>query len=151
MGVRVEMPANHPIVLLRERTGERYLPIWIGAPEATAIAYAQQGVEPPRPMTHDLLKNVIEELGHQLTQVRIDSLTDGVFYASLVFDGSTEVSSRSSDAIALALRTGTPILAPESLLAEAGVAIAGEEGEEEDEVERFREFLEQVSPEDFAG
>ncbi|HET8599613.1 MAG TPA: bifunctional nuclease family protein [Segeticoccus sp.] len=146
MGVRVEMPTNHPIVLLRERAGERYLPIWIGAPEATAIAYAQQGVEPPRPMTHDLLKNVIEELGHELTQVRIDSLTDGVFYASLVFDGTTEVSSRSSDAIALALRTGTPILAPESLLDEAGVAIAGEE---EDEVERFREFLEHVSADDF--
>lgn len=146
LGVRVEMPTNQPIVLLRERDGERYLPIWIGAPEATAIAYAQQGVEPPRPLTHDLLKNVIEDLGHELTEVRIESLTDGVFYASLVFDGATQVSSRSSDAIALALRTGTRILAEDSLLDEAGVAIAGEE---EDEVERFREFLEHVSPEDF--
>lgn len=140
------MPTNQPIVLLRERDGERYLPIWIGAAEATAIAYAQQGVVPPRPLTHDLLKNVIEDLGHRLSEVRIVELKDGVFYASLIFDGSIEVSSRSSDAIALALRTGTSILAEEGLLDEAGVAIAQEE---DDEVERFREFLDHVSAEDF--
>ena len=107
LGVRVEMPTNQPIVLLRERDGERYLPIWIGAAEATAIAYAQQGVVPPRPLTHDLLKNVIEDLGHTLTEVRIVALQDSIFYASLIFDGGVEVSARSSDAIALALRTGT--------------------------------------------
>jgi len=146
LGVRVEMPTNQPIVLLRERGGERYLPIWIGAAEATAIAYAQQGVVPPRPMTHDLLKNVIEELGHELVEVRIVALTDGIFHATLVFDGAVEVSARSSDAIALALRTGTSILVEDSLLDEAGVAIAAEE---DDEVERFREFLDNVSAEDF--
>jgi uncharacterized protein len=146
LGVRVEMPTNQPIVLLRERDGERYLPIWIGAAEATAIAYAQQGVVPPRPLTHDLLKNVIEDLGHTLTEVRIVSLQDSIFYASLIFDGGVEVSARSSDAIALALRTGTTILAEEALLDEAGVAIAQEE---DDEVERFKEFLDQVSAEDF--
>ena len=135
------MPTNQPIVLLREREGERYLPIWIGAAEATAIAYAQQGVVPPRPLTHDLLKNVIEDLGHTLTEVRIVALQDQIFYASLIFDGGVEVSARSSDAIALALRTGTTILAEEALLDEAGVAIAQEE---DDEVERFKEFLEQV-------
>lgn len=146
LGVRVEMPTNQPIVLLREHGGERYLPIWIGAAEATAIAYAQQGVVPPRPMTHDLLKNVITDLGHHLSEVRIVSLQDGVFHASLVFDGALEVSSRSSDAIALALRTGTVILVEDGLLEEAGVAIAPDE---DDEVERFREFLDQVSAEDF--
>ncbi|MGA8979605.1 MAG: bifunctional nuclease family protein [Pedococcus sp.] len=148
LGVRVEMPTNHPIVLLRERDGDRYLPIWIGAAEATAIAYAQQGIEPPRPLTHDLMKNLIEGLGHTLTEVRIVELKDGVFHAALVLDGTTEISSRSSDAIALALRTGTTIVAGESLLEEAGVAMTGEE-DKDDEVERFREFLDHVSAEDF--
>jgi bifunctional DNase/RNase len=146
LGVRVEMPTNQPIVLLRERNGERYLPIWIGAAEATAIAYAQQGVEPPRPLTHDLLKDVIETLGHRVTQVRIVELRDKVFYAILVIDGSTEISARPSDAIALALRTETEIVVAEAVLEEAGVALTPEE---DDEVEKFREFLDHVSAEDF--
>ena len=152
LGVRVEMPASTPVVLLRERGGERYLPVWIGATEATAIAYAQQGVVPPRPLTHDLLKNVIEALGRTLTLVRIDSLIDGVFHATLVFDGGLEVGSRTSDAIALALRTGTEVVTSEELLAEAGVTSGPdvEEGhDEEDEVEQFKEFLDTISPEDF--
>ncbi len=140
------MPTNHPIVLLRERGGERYLPIWIGAAEATAIAYAQQGVVPPRPMTHDLLKNVITDLGHRLNEVRIVALKEGIFHATLVFDGNREVSSRSSDAIALALRTGTTIYAEDALLDEAGVAITPDE---DDEVERFRQFLDHITAEDF--
>lgn len=152
LGVRVEMPTNSPIVLLRERDGQRYVPIWIGAPEATAIAYAQQGVEPPRPLTHDLMVSMIQALGRQLEQVRITRLErrpggeGGIFYAELVFDGGTVLSSRPSDAIALALRTAAPILASEELLDEVGVTMAVEE---EDEVERFREFLDSVSAEDF--
>jgi bifunctional DNase/RNase len=148
VGVRVEMPSNQPIVLLREVDGERYLPIWIGATEATAIAFAQQGVVPARPLTHDLLRDVIGGLGHTLAEVRITELTDGVFFALLVFDGGVEVSARPSDAIALALRTGTPIHAAETVLAEAGIAVPDEQ---EDEVERFREFLDQISPDDFVG
>src|SRR5664279_2794140 len=93
------MPTNQPIVLLRERGGERYLPIWIGAAEATAIAYAQQGVVPPRPMTHDLLKNVIEELGHELVEVRIVALKDSIFHATLVFDGAVEHQGGMEDAV----------------------------------------------------
>lgn len=146
LGVRVEMPSNNPIVLLRERDGQRYLPIWIGASEATAIAYAQQGVEPPRPLTHDLMATVIQTLGHTLDEVRITEMNDGVFYAVLLLDGHVEISARPSDAIALALRTATPILATELVLDEAGVTMAIED---EDEVERFRKFLDQVSPEDF--
>jgi bifunctional DNase/RNase len=142
------MPTNHPIVLLRERGGDRYLPIWIGAAEATAIAYAQQGIQPPRPLTHDLMKNVIEGLGHRLTEVRIVELRDGIFYAALILDGTTEISSRSSDAIALALRTGTEIVTGETLLEEAGVSMSSDE-DAEDEVERFKEFLDHVSAEDF--
>lgn len=146
VGVRVEMPSNQPIVLLREEGGERYLPIWIGAVEATAIAFAQQGVVPARPLTHDLIRDLIGALGRSLRQVRITELRDGVFYAELVFDGGVEVSARPSDAIAIALRTGTPIFGAEQVLAEAGIEIPDEQ---EDEVEKFREFLDQISPEDF--
>ncbi len=148
LGVRVEMPSNQPIVLLREAEGERYLPIWIGAAEATAIAYVQQGVVPPRPLTHDLLKDVIGASGRTLAEVRITRLEDGVFYAELDLGQGALVSARPSDAIALALRTGSPILVDDDVLDEAGVVIPDEE---EDEVERFREFLDQVTPEDFGA
>ena len=148
VGVRLEMPSNQPIVLLKEAEGERYLPIWIGAVEATAIAFAQQGVVPPRPLTHDLIRDLLEAAGQQLSQVRITSLEDGVFYAELVFASGLEVSARPSDAIAIALRTGSPIFGAEDVLDEAGIAIPDEQ---EDEVEKFREFLDQISPDDFGG
>jgi bifunctional DNase/RNase len=146
IGVRVEMPSNQPIVLLREASGERYLPIWIGAVEATAIAFAQQGVVPPRPLTHDLIKDLIEATGNDLAEVRITEMKDGVFYALLVFGSGLEVSARPSDSIALALRTGTKIVCAEDVLDEAGLEVPDEQ---EDEVEKFREFLDQVTPEDF--
>jgi uncharacterized protein len=146
VGVRVEMPSNQPIVLLRESTGERYLPIWVGAVEATAIAFAQQGVVPPRPLTHDLLKDVLTATGHELSEVRITEVRDGVFYAILVLGGGIEVSARPSDSIALALRTGSRIVCSEEVLDEAGLAVPEDQ---EEEVEKFREFLDQISPEDF--
>jgi bifunctional DNase/RNase len=146
VGVRVEMPSNQPIVLLREVTGERYLPIWIGAVEATAIAFAQQGVVPPRPLTHDLMKDLLGAVGNELTEVRITEVRDGVFYAVLVLSSGAEVSARPSDSIALALRTGSRIVCSENVLEEAGLEVPEEE---EDEVEKFREFLDSVSPEDF--
>lgn len=146
IGVRVEMPSNQPIVLLREESGERYLPIWIGAVEATAIAFAQQGVVPPRPLTHDLLKDVLDATGNTLSEVRITDMSEGVFYATLVLGSGVEVSARPSDSIALALRTGTRIVCDEDVLDEAGLAVPAEQ---EDEVERFREFLDHVNPEDF--
>ena len=146
VGVRVEMPSNHPIVLLREADGERYLPIWIGAVEATAIAFAQQGVVPPRPLTHDLLKDVLESTGNTLSEVRITEMTDGVFYALLVLDSGVEVDARPSDSIALAMRTGARIVCSDELLDEIGIAVPDER---EEEVEKFREFLDHVSPEDF--
>jgi bifunctional DNase/RNase len=140
------MPSNQPIVLLREVAGERYLPIWIGAVEATAIAFAQQGVVPPRPLTHDLLKDVLEATGNELTEVQITSVTDRVFYANLVFASGVEVSARPSDSIALALRTGTKIVVSDEVLDEAGLAVPAEQ---EDEIEKFREFLDEITPEDF--
>jgi bifunctional DNase/RNase len=150
VGVRVELPTNQPIVLLREREGERFLPIWIGAMEATAIAFALQGIVTARPMTHDLLKNVLEDLAVQVQKIVITELKDGTFYAVIQMqqDGRAyEVSSRPSDAIALAVRVNVPIFANEEVLSEASIVIRDDE---EQEVEKFREFLENVNPEDFA-
>jgi uncharacterized protein len=150
VGVRVEMPSNNPIVLLRERDGGRYLPIWVGAVEATAIAYAQQGIVPPRPLTHDLLRDILAALGVTLAEVRITALEDGVFYAVLAFSDGTEVSARPSDAIALALRVEAPIRGADEVMDAAGIDIPDDEpAPAEDQVEKFREFLDQVSPEDF--
>lgn len=146
VGVRVEMPTNQPIVLLKETQGERYLPIWIGPMEATAIAYAQQGLVPVRPLTHDLLRDILEALGVQLRTVNITALRNGTFFADLIFSNGKEVSARPSDSIALALRTGATIFAADEILEEAGIAIPDEQ---EDEVEKFREFLDTITPEDF--
>ncbi len=148
VGVRVEMPANQPVLLLRESKGLRYLPIWIGAVEATAIAFAQQGVEPPRPLTHDLMRDLLQHFDRTLSTVEITSLDDGVFYAELVFADGSKLSARPSDAIALALRTEASIVVSEEVLDTAGVEAPEEE---ENEVEAFREFLDSVSPEDFQG
>jgi bifunctional DNase/RNase len=148
IGVRVEMPSNQPIVLLKEIGGVRYLPIWVGAVEATSIAFAQQGVLPPRPLTHDLMRDILLTLNISVETIHLTELRDGVFYSVINLAQGVSISARPSDAIALALRTGAPILASESLLDEAGIDIP-EAGEEE--VEKFKEFLEQINPEDFAG
>jgi bifunctional DNase/RNase len=146
VGIRVEQPQNQPVLLLRESDGERYLPIWIGQTEAAAIALEQQGVQPARPLTHDLIKELIGALGHRLKEVRIVDLQEGTFYADLVFDKDIRVSARPSDSVAIALRVGVPIIAEEPVLAEAGLLMPDER---EDEVEKFKEFLESVSPDDF--
>jgi uncharacterized protein len=161
IGVRVELPANQPIVLLKEKTGDRYLPIWIGAVEATAIAFALQGVETPRPLTHDLFVNVLGQLSVTLNAVHVTELRDGTFFAELHLShpgGTAVVSARPSDAIALASRLDDiPLWAAEQVLDEAGLQIEAtdDDGEQaadaEEAVRRFREFLDQVSPEDFRG
>ena len=151
VGVRVELPSNQPIVLLKEVNGERYLPIWIGAVEATAIAFALQGIETPRPMTHDLLRDILSETDVSVDRILISELVDSTFYATIRMghDGkAVDVSSRPSDAIALAVRINAPIYAAEEVLDQAGIEL---KDEEESEVEKFREFLDQVSPADFAG
>ena len=129
-GVRVELPTNQPIVLLKEDEGERYLPIWIGAAEAAAIAFALQGVVTPRPMTHDLMKNLLEEVGIRVDRIVITELRDGTFYAviQLQQNGSSfEVSSRPSDAIALAVRVNVTVFANEEVLTEASIVIRDDE------------------------
>ncbi len=153
IGVRVEVPTNQPIVLLREEGGTRFLPIFIGSPEATAIVYALQGMDTPRPMTHDLFKTVLDGLAVTVDRVEITALHDGTFFAEIELDREgtkSRISSRPSDAIALAVRFGAevPIFADEAVLDEAGVLF--EADEEEHEVEQFREFLDNITPEDFA-
>ena len=155
VGVRVELPTNNPIVLLREAEGDhRVLPIFIGAVEATAIAFALQGVVTQRPMTHDLMRDVLQTLAVHVERVVVTELKEWTFYAELTLtrDGGdpVTVSSRPSDAIALAARLGTPIYADEAVLEEAAIEIS-EEDEEEEEVEKFRAFLQEVNPEDFAS
>ena len=154
IGVRVEMPSNQPIVLLKEIEGSRFLPIWVGAVEATAIAFAQQGVEPPRPLTHDLMNNLVELLDATLTAVHLTEIKDGIFYATMLLrdskGGQLTISARPSDAIALAVRSHSNILATEELLDEIGIEIPQGDGENQ-EVEKFREFLDQINPEDFVG
>ena len=151
VGVRIELPTQTPIVLLKERDGERFLPIWIGNVEATAIAFALQGVATQRPLTHDLLKNLLDELVVSIERIVITELKEGTFYAIIEMSQNGtryEISSRPSDAIALAVRVNVPIFANEEVLSEASIVIRDDE---EQEVEKFREFLDHVSPEDFAG
>jgi bifunctional DNase/RNase len=164
--VRVDVGSSTPLLLLEEVGGERVLPIFIGAPEAAAIAYALQGVESPRPMSHDLLGHVIGALGAQVFSVEITELIDNTFYANLRLLRGTEeviVSARPSDAVAVALRVGSPILVSDDLMASEGkvMQLAYDEDDEEyveldapdeaDLVAQLREFLEQVRPEDFGA
>ena len=149
VGVRVELPHNQPIVLLKERTGERFLPIWIGAVEATSIAFALQGVATARPMTHDLMRDLLSSLDVSVDRIVVTALRERTFYAEIQMTQDGEaivVSSRPSDAIALAVRATVPIFADEEVLAEAGIEI---EDDDEQEVEQFKEFLDSVTPEDF--
>ena len=148
VGVRIEMPSNQPIVLLKEIDGIRYLPIWVGAVEASAIAFAQQGLVPVRPLTHDLITTVLRMVDAQVERVEITDLIDGVFYAELHLVGGRTISARPSDAIALALRAAAPITAADSLFSKAGIEIPDQS---DDEVEKFREFLDQIKPDDFAS
>jgi bifunctional DNase/RNase len=163
--VRVELPTNNPVVLLQEVEGaRRTLPIFIGAPEATAIAFALQGVEPPRPMTHDLMCSILATLGATLERVVVTELRmgddgrSGTYYAELHLRQGGEarvISARPSDAIALAARTHTPIFAEDDLLDAAGVVLDAEDDDDEtppDElVSQFRQFIEGIRPEDFSS
>jgi bifunctional DNase/RNase len=156
--VRVEIPSNNPLLLLQETTGaKRTLPIYIGPAEAQAIAFAQQGVETPRPMTHDLMRDILEELGARVECIVITELRDRTFYAEIRMILGTQrhtVSARPSDAVALAVRVDSPIYAEEELLDAEGIILPDEDEEEESPeaeelVSEFRDFIEGIRPEDF--
>lgn len=156
VGVRVEIPANTPMVLLQETVGDqRLLPILIGGAEASAIHYALEGVQPPRPLTHDLFVTVLQTLGAQLDHVLVTEVRDHTYYAELHLTtpaGPKVVSSRPSDAIALAVRCGAPLFAADDLLDEVGQLPAPEpEDDAEEIIDEFKDFIEHVNPEDFGG
>jgi|SRR5579875_155870 len=160
--VRVDLQSNTPVLLLTETDGAgRTLPIFIGAPEATAIAFAIQGVATPRPMTHDLMRDLLEALDARLERVVITELRSATYFAELHLrrnGTATTVSSRPSDAVALAVRTGSPLYVADELMDAEGVVLPADDEEDDGEaanpdelVGRFREFLEQVRPEDFSS
>jgi bifunctional DNase/RNase len=155
VGVRVEIPANTPMVLLQEQDGaHRLLPIYIGSPEAASIHYALEGVDPPRPLTHDLFVTVLGQVGASLSRVVVTEVRDHTYYAELhliVDDKEQVVSSRPSDAIALAVRCEAPLYAADDLLDEVGQIPEPEpEVEAEEIIDEFKDFIESVSPDDFA-
>lgn len=155
VGVRVQMPTNAPILLLRETTGERRtVPIYIGGPEAHAIDLAVSETKTARPMTHDLMVQLLETLGASLERVVITEVRNGTFYADLHVRNeggeSLVLSARPSDAVALAVRTSSPIFAEEALVDDEGIEDARDDDNDEEEiVEELRKFLDEVSPEDF--
>lgn len=157
MGVRIEIPANTPVLVLREQDGRnRVLPIYIGGPEATSIHQAIEGIEAPRPLTHDLFVNVLDELGTTLDRVVITDVREHTFFAELhlITGGQTRVvSSRPSDAVALAVRTGSPLFASEDVLESAGQIPEPEPDVDDDDeiIDEFRDFIENINPEDFAS
>ena len=153
-GVSFDMVGKQPIVLLKTRDGNKFLPIWIGHPEAAAILMKLQGANTPRPMTHDLMDDMLEKLQAECTRVSVTELREHTFYASiqLRIDGrEVEIDSRPSDALALAVRTQAPIFAHEDVIAESAIEFEHEVEDQEDVVDKFKEFLDNVSPEDFAG
>ena len=159
--VQVDLQSNSPVILLQEKNGERSLPIFIGAPEATAIAFALQGVPTPRPMTHDLLQDLLDTLDVRLERILITELRSATYFAELHLVRGTQtlsVSSRPSDAVALAVRTGSPLYVADDLMEAEGVLLPADEEEDDTEdanpdalVGEFREFLDTVRPEDFSS
>ena len=153
-GVSFDMVGKQPIVLLKTVDGNRFLPIWIGHPEAAAILMKLQGAQTPRPMTHDLLNDMLEQLEAKCERVSVTELRDNTFYASITIsvNGSEiEIDSRPSDAIALAVRCSAPIFAAEEVIDESSIEFEHEVEDQEEVVERFKDFLDEVSPEDFAA
>jgi uncharacterized protein len=152
-GVSFDLVGKQPIVLLKTADGNKFLPIWIGHPEAAAILMKLQGASTPRPMTHDLLADVLEQLDAEVTRITVTELRDNTFYASITVqqNGSEiEIDSRPSDAIAIAVRAEAPIFAADRVIEESAIEFEGEEVNEEEIVDEFRRFLDDVSPDQFA-
>ena len=155
-GVRLEMPSNTPILMLRESGGSRrMLPIYIGGPEASSIHFALEGITPERPLTHDLFVSLFGVVDAELKSIVITEVVDSTYFAELHLRGSGGeriVSCRPSDAVAVALRAGVPMYATESLMDEVGKATAVTNADSEEEIlDEFRDFIDSIRPEDFQG
>ncbi len=153
-GVSFDMVGKQPIVLLKAVESNKFLPIWIGHPEAAAILMKLQGASTPRPMTHDLLSEMLGELEVECTRVAVTELRENTFYASISLRAGgrdIEIDSRPSDALALAVRSGAPIFAADEVINESAIEFEHEVEDTEEVVEKFKDFLDQVTPEDFAS
>lgn len=162
VGVRLELPSNQPVLILRDQQATRYLPLWIGTAEATAISLALEGVKPPRPLTHDLLAAVIDQLGGQVTSVTVSELIEGTFYATINFLNHDSISARPSDAVALAIRNQVPVFVAQEVMDFAGMDLAIDDDYEpeeggfsaadmsQEELDKFRAFLDDIQPDDFS-
>jgi bifunctional DNase/RNase len=153
-GVSFDMVGKQPIILLKAVDGNEFLPIWIGHPEAAAILMKLQGADTPRPMTHDLIATIFDDLEVECTQVAVTELRDNTFFASITLKlggREIEIDSRPSDAIALAVRTDAPIFVAEDVITESAIEFEHEIEDTEDVVNKFRKFLDEVSPEDFGA
>ncbi len=154
-GVSFDMVGKQPIVLLKTAEGNKFLPIWIGHPEAAAILMKLQGATTPRPMTHDLVTEMLGQLEAKVTKIAVTELRDNTFYAliTVVVDGSeVEIDSRPSDAIAIAVRADAPIFAADAVIEESAIEFENEaDVNEEQVVEEFKRFLDEVKPEDFSA
>lgn len=162
VGVRLELPSNQPVLILRDQQATRYLPLWIGTAEATAISLALEGVEPQRPLTHDLLATTIVQLGGQVTSVTVSELVEGTFFATINFLNHDSISARPSDAVALAVRNKIPVFVAQEVMDFAGMDLAIDDdfvSEEsgfteaemsQDELDKFRAFLDEIQPDDFS-
>ena len=162
VGVRLELPSNQPVLILRDQQASRYLPLWIGTAEATAISLALEGVDSPRPLTHDLLANVINSLGGQVTSVSVSELVEGTFFATINFLNHDSISARPSDAVALAVRNKVPVFVAQDVMDFAGMDLGIDDDFESDEsgladsemsqeeLEKFRAFLDDIQPDDFS-
>jgi uncharacterized protein len=151
-GVSFDMVGKQPIVLLKTVSGNKFLPIWIGHAEAAAILMKLQGAQTPRPMTHDLVSNMLGGLNAQVAKITVTELRDNTFYALITLKatpGDIEIDSRPSDALALAVRTNAPIYAADKVIEESAIEFEHEVEDTEEVVEKFKEFLDSVSPEDF--
>lgn len=153
VGIRLELPSNQPVLILRDQEISRYLPLWIGVAEATAITLALDGVQPARPLTHDLMHNLIEHLGERVLSVTISELIEGTYYATVNFANHDPISARPSDAIALAVRSDVPVFVASEVMDYAAMDLADDDESEpdtQDELEAFRAFLDEIQPEDFS-
>ncbi len=161
VGIRLELPSNQPVLILRDQNAPRFLSLWIGTAEASAISLALDGVIPPRPQTHDLLVSAIAQLGGQVSSVTVSELVEGTFFATLNFLNHDSISARPSDAIALAVRTSVPVFVTDEIMDFAGMDLAdadefaigdGPGGQDMSaaELEKFRAFLDEIEPNDFS-
>jgi hypothetical protein len=162
VGVRLELPSNQPVLILRDQQATRYLPLWIGTAEATAISLALEGVEPQRPLTHDLLAATIVQLGGQVTSVTVSELIEGTFFATINFLNHDSISARPSDAVALAVRNKVPVFFAQDVMDFAGMDLAldddfvaddasfNETEMSQEDLDKFRAFLDEIQPEDFS-